>query len=720
MTTTAPPLRTGFRARLVNAAPFRRREWVRVALPCGALSGSTRFSFITDRGVRLRAVKFETIGTHSDIWLVFTPFDGMQVIDGEFVADSVASINPFTLHPWVGDEPNKLLPLIEVRIRMGLSVVPHRTELPFPVLGAEPIVSDGALRFAFQAPVGSLGFMAEGWVTFFDNSPVADVRIALVWSDRRNPEHDYYVEGISFLSGEPVVFDFARLNGMSERPVWNGTHWVTQVSGPIGFIDGSGLPLIGRMLCLPRDGDSLPQYDPGTYSMDDPAANIAQDYETLTAGQFVPVLGVSDAFSGKLLASKNLPRLSIPFAQQQSLARAGALGFFAQFGQSPGTFYTTPRPIGIGRNPGMTGDQNDFGAQKGWEAVTAMEPLWLYQALHSVVADFFRGVMHYEQNGQRLNPDAHPQWVTWSGGTHYSPSVSPDRLGKRLPVWGDRVATLYESYDEEHRSQTSLALLYALTGDPLLRYIIEHYSTTDVAGVRHRLNFGTGAPRAIGRQLHCWANFLVLFPEGSVVRNRFRALIDRAVQVMLDTWYGGRFPGPVDIISDRTDPRMGITWNNEVMPAWSVWEHGLFAVGAYAAWKVTKDARLLDVIRRVCRTVVRYGAFQDDLGWTFLSTVHWPKSGIGPTGVAEGQPLPAQFYTRESSLVQPLNGEVSLWTRNAVLIFIETIEEGDPDLPRARSLCASFAQGDTSDTRMAEWYACVQSIPPVPGAWRNY
>lgn len=720
MTTTEPFVRTGIRARFTNASPHRRREWVKVAVPYRALEGSVPFSFITDRGVRLRAVKFESIGTHSDIWLVFAPFDPVQVVDGEFVADVAVVPNPFTLHPWVGDEPVKLIPLIEIRLRLGQSIVSYRTEFPFPVLGAEPLNSDGGLRFALQTPVGSSGFMMEGWVTFFDNSPVADVRLAVVWSDRTNPALDFYVEGISFFSGEPVVFDFARLNGMTERPVWNGSHWVTQISGPIGFIDGSGLPLIGRMLCLPRDNESVPEYDPSTYSMNDPAANAAQDYETLWAGLSVPVVGVSSAFAGKLLANRNLPRIAMPFAQQQDLARAGALGFFAQFAQPAGSFYNAPRPIGIGKNPGQTGDQQDFGAQKGWEAMVAIEPLWLYQALHSVVADFFRGVMHYEQNGQRLNPDAHPLWRTWSGGTHYSASMSPDRLGKRMPVWGDRTATLHESYDEEHRSQHALAVLYAATGDPILRYIIEHYSTTDVAGVRHRLNFGTGAPRAIGRQLHCWANFLVLFPEGSIVRARFRELIEKAVQVMLDTWYGDKFAGPVDIISDRVDPRMGITWNNEVMSAWSVWEHGLFAVGAYAAWKITKDTRLLDVIRRVCRTVVRYGALKDAQGWTFLSTVHWPKPGLNPTGVPEGQPMPAQFYDRSSTLVQPLNGEVSLWTRNAVLIFIEVVETDDPDLPRARDLLASFASGESSDPRMAEWYACVQSVPPVPGGWRNY
>jgi hypothetical protein len=713
-------LATGVLAVLTNPAPSRRRDWTPVAVPFGALTDQ-RLTFLTNRGLPLRAIRCEDVGQHSTIYRVFAPFDPFQTLSGEFVsAPSTQRPDPFKFHPWVVDAPTKLIPKLELRLRVNGQSVSFRTNEPFELMETE-FQNDCMLRFHFVSKLGTSGFVAEGWVTFYDNSPVADVRVAVVWADPTNPAHDMLIEGLFFLTGEPVVFDFAKRTGMTELPVFNGQHWVTLVCGPLSFIDGSGLPLIGRMVCLPESPSVLPDYDPETYSDTDPAAQAAQDVETIIAAAHFPAFGVCGprTWNGKMLAHRNIPRFGLPQEHVEAMADQALDNFFNNTIRTAGQFYDL-RPISIGKSPGQTGDQQDFGAAKGWEATVAADPRWLHLALYSVTADFFRGVMHYESNGARLNPAQHPQWVTWSGRTHYSASVSPDRIGKGPGTWGAGESTGWWGYDDEHRSQTNLATLYALTGDPLLRYIIEHYSTTDIANVRHRLEFGIGAPRAVGRTLHCWANFALLFPPSSPIHQRFRQLIDTMAFKTQRDWLGGKFAGPVDIISDRTDPRMGITHNGVVLPAWSCWEHGLFAVGVYAAWKVTRDERLLDIVRRVCRTIVRYACFRDSLGWTFISTCHWPKPGVGPTGVAEGEPLPAQWYSRNSTLVTPLNGDVSTWTQNAVLIFIELHEANDPDMARAQEIAANYMPSNPNDPRTAEWQACVRSIPPVPGDWRNY
>lgn len=709
---------TGVRASMTNPINRRRREWVGIAVPYGSVTAANLL-FVTDRGLRLRAVRSEDIAKHSTIYHVFAPFAEHQVIEGEFVAPRrEPDALPFKFHPWATDDVIKLIPVMELHMLDGTI---HTSDFPFLVF--EELVNSPVMkRVHLKTKVGTSGFVVEAWFTFYSNSPVADVQVAFIWSDRSNPIHDFRIKGLFFKTGEPVAFDFALRNG-SSQPTLIGNQWVSLICAELGFIDGSGLPLMGRMVCLPDRG-TLPDYDPDTYSDTDPAAQVAQDFETIIAAAFAPVLGVCapNTWQGKFLANRNLGMIGRPQEHIEAMADATLTSFMTQTLMQPSTFYGN-RLIGIGKQPGQTGDQEDFGAQRGWMATIAGDPRWLLYASYSLVADFFRGFMHYEADGQRLDPAQHPNWVTWSGYTHFNVSQSPDRLGKGAAPWGARSSTGYEGYDDEHRSQNNLATLYALTGNPLIGYIIEQLSTSDIKNVRYARNFGTGAPRAVGRTMHCWANFMLLFPEGHFARQRYHTLIDNMAMQFMRDWMGDRFPGPVDIHADRTDQRMGITWNGQVLPAWSCWEHGLLVVGVYAAWKATRDPRWLDVARRVSRTIVRYATFKDTAGWTFIATCHWPKPsvpGANPTGVAEGEPLPAQYYNRSSTLVTPLNGDVSSWTQNAVLVFVETHDANDPDMPRAQEIVQAFMSQPSASPKQAEWEATVRRVPPIPNDFLNY
>lgn len=699
---------TGVCGVLLNPAPLRRREWCSIAVPYGSLEHK-ELVFVTKQGLHLRALRSETVGSHSVIYRVFAPFDANQQIEGEFyvpaqledVIDNVTQ--PYVTHPWVGDNPVKLIPFVRVRMQDG------RTFTSSVLDRCEIVLHDACtLRFAFRARVGG-GFVLDGFVTFYSNSPVADFRAALVWSDRTNPASDLTVDYVSFTSGEPVKFDFATQHDHAVLPTQTSEGWTTVVARDIGFVDGSAIPLIGRMTCLPE-----------TWTPTAPDDETAQDIETIMAAARYPVLGIAarGTWDGRFLANKNIARLFGAVTAAKTQANAILRPFFENPAAS--SWYAN-RPIGCMKDPSGTGDQEDFNATKGWCVTAAEDARWLHYAMQSVIADFFRGPLLYEADGTPLDPNNHPNWVTWSMYTHWHHGQSPDRLGKADTPWGGRSSTTWKNYDEEHRSQNNLAALYALTGDPLLQLLITHYSVSDICNVRYRRNFGTGAPRAIGRQAHCWANFLTLFPTNSVVYQRYKTILDDLLRQTLRDWLGDRFPGPVDILYDRTDPRMGITHNGTVMPAWSCWEHGLFVVGAYAAWKATGDANWLMLVKRVSRTIVRYATmYEPQTGWAFLSTCHWPKTGNSPTGVAEGEPMPSQYYSRSSTLVNLADGGVSTWTRNAVLVFIETHPASDPDMERAVSIANAMTPQESPSPRTAEWFACVRAVPPVPGAYTNY
>lgn len=728
------------RATLTNLAKRRREEWTPVGLPhSDAKSLPQELIFKTDRGLLLRAVRGEDAGTHTTMYRVRTPYAPLQKIEGEFVTrDSLQGMRlpevvPFKHHPWVADDASALIPKLTVR----LNGHDHKTGkfLALSIIsGYDPTKPKTAVyahqRWHFKAKVGTSGFIVEGWVTFYHDSPVADVRVALVWSDRTTPAPEIRVDAIAFETGEIVKFDFALRNGNPALPAYTGASWVNLISGDLGFIDGSGLPLMGRMLCLPQGPiDTLDDEESDKADLDDPKARINDDVDSLYAAGDAPTYGVAhaDVWDGKYLAHRNVARIDRAKADLQQLADGLYTGF-ENLLQTPSHYYDH-RPIGTTKNPGRTGDQEDFNATKGWMASRLGDPRWMHYAMYSVTADFFRGVMHYDVDGNRLDPMTRERWVTWSGYTHWHHGQSPDRLDKRDLQWGEREATTYLGYDDQHRSQNNLAACYALTADPLLLYIIEHYSTTDIANVRERNNFGVGAPRAVGRTMLTWAHFLHLLDPNSIHHARYRQLRDGMKRRFLQSWWGDRDPGPVDILYAFQDPRQGVTWNGEVAPAWVVWEHGLMLQGIYAMWKFDRDPDWLSITRRVSRTIVKHATVKwPDGRWNIANNVHYPLPGkpgpitVDGTQVRQGDPLPAEHLKLESSLVNGGGGGVDSWAFPAVLMFVETLDDpNDEDLPIALEVIRDYANSqESAQPRTAEWYACVKSVVPTPGAYATY
>ena len=410
------------------------------------------------------------------------------------------------------------------------------------------------------------------------------------------------------------------------------------------------------------------------------------DALNLLAGLHGPVHGVAiGAWEGAWIGNQNVPRLADAATRPTtSLVPADFVGHIYD-----------ERMLGIAKMPGQTGDQEDFGASKGTAAVTFGDPAYLHAAAHSIEQDFFRGFLHYE-NGEMLNLRAHPRWVTWSGSTHWNSNVSPDRLGKDGGT-GTGNATGWFGYDDQHRSQNNLAAFYQLTGDPLARMLIEHAINTDRAMIRNR----NGAPRAVGRLLLCWANFAALGSQAAKV------LMADKVAAVAANWPGKDAKGTVKILGWGVDARLNVTdENGNDLPAWSSWEHGLAAVGLYAAYKqgVGDKSLLLDV----CRTIVKHAVFYQDGEWVWVNNVYYP---LEPGKL--GLPLPDDLYMRGSTFINERDhfGGVATWTFPAFLIFQEIADASDPDLPRCRQVVRSITNGDEAmDVRSAEWWSVVRRV----------
>jgi hypothetical protein len=316
-----------------------------------------------------------------------------------------------------------------------------------------------------------------------------------------------------------------------------------------------------------------------------------------------------------------------------------------------------------------------------------------------VQADLFRGVHHYEADGTPLKRDNHPDWITWSMGTHWHTGVSRDRLGKTGPQ-PSQSGTGWLGYDDQHRSQNNLAAYLALTDDPLMLNHVYHQTTVDEAA--HRVRYqGTGAARAQGRTNGTLAQLATVVPDDlrarivQVVTRRMEPIINNP---MLDV------SGPMKVLSWMgPDARKPIyDENGNLAPTTSMWEHGLAAVGLYKVAKENLSSGLPgghpgSVLRTVCETLLNFGFFFDGNNW---HTVHdiWYRDGEAPPGgLFEASPHLTTGH-----------GGVGTWTFAGILVAREVLGGGHTDLDNY--IAWRTDNREASDRRTAEWWAAVETV----------
>ncbi|MHC5064843.1 MAG: hypothetical protein ACYTG5_12820 [Planctomycetota bacterium] len=667
-------------AKLSNLSEYARRSWCPVAVPEG-LHADRELDFITERGQRLRAVRGETLGAHSTIYRVRATFAPKENILGNFAAAQDPLRPDFRFHPWCVDDLRALITTASVVVAGKYYAVDEWVEL------RQESQSSAHQTWYMRGVLADSGFLAEIWLTFTSESPVVDFRGLITWSNRKDSRDDLFVDAIAIETGELLSLDFRRRNGHAE-PQWVNGRWLNLLAGRIGFIDGSGIPLHGRMLCWP-------QVKPLDY--------LHPDITTLLAGWQAPVYGIlRGGWDGKWLAQGNVP------VWREQRDEGSGLGAFLR---EPGQLYDA-RSLGLAGSPGITGDQEDFAASKGSRAVRAGDTNYLYEAAHAIQQDAFRGMGHFE-NETALDPSRHPEWISWSGYTHWSHGVSPDRLGKSGAL-GARNATGWIGYDDQHRSQNNLAAYYALTGDPLARSFLEQHLRTDRAMIPGRM----GAPRAVGRLLLTWANMYRLL--GGEERGHLYRLMADKIGAVFTQWAGGSSRGSVRIITYGTNARMGVTdpSTGDPISAWSCWEHGLACVGLYAALKVLPPGSVRDqcyhLLLGISRTLVKHAVFYQAGEWVWCDTVHYPLPGQPPLQINDrdiGMPLPNDLYKRGSSFINERDdfGGIANWILPAMMIFLEIIPETDPDRLLGEAIVYSVTNGQSAwDRRTAEWWAVAR------------
>lgn len=610
---------------LQNLSPFARRQGVAVVVPFA--------QGIAKTNPRLMAGDFRT---------VWQPF-GARWPDGSwrqalclFQAE-VPRLSELRVPLLAGDttyEAQKIaMPAAAITfvVRRGQSVERVRPKR------IRDLEANAMRRVELQrARIGKTGLVAELTVTAWRDQRHADVSLAVFFSDPDTPDMQRKFDEIAVeCRGMGIVLRHAGYLGVQQAMTRYGSRAVLLRNQTLG--DGQGLRRVGAMV-PPPDGDRIGD-------------------ETLRAVAVAPLLGASSwrgtqAFGPFGVVPAPPPWLAGTKLRMHFAARHKAFTTRERPGGDP--FGVGPH--GLQRMAGQTGDQADFGVCKlspvAWSGVPSM----LLEVEASVLQEACRPVHFFEADASPVDPADHPDWVVWSGRTHWHGSVSKDRLGK--PAQAPNPETHgWTGKDRQHWSSNYLGAYALLTGAHWARLELDNEARLYLAGQTLDPKYTTsnaGAPRGAGR-VALAAAWNLCATDNEKLRTRMDQRMDR---VYFEQWLGREF-APA-----RVRP-MAVSGPDDRLlrgkhPFWNPWQDAIAAVGFAAQHRMTGNARARQLAEALAVNVVEHGWLIDARGNQVAMAMRWLKGAPFTT---------AQWRSRDETLVQwAFGSSYSEWSIGAVEI----------------------------------------------------
>jgi hypothetical protein len=694
---------------LTNLSPLPRQHWATVTYPTNLVAAfGVECVFIRPGGQEYRAVRGSTKGGKT-VYRIRAFMEGSERLTGQLAnRPHVTDVTPWTPHPWTADDLPALVPNLGILEANGVQHWDQYLEGPLP-LEQGPAHQ----RWILRKHIPALGVVFEWVADLLHNDPVMPVYGKIVWSARNDPRPNRTFQHLVLRAGELVVLDFARRHGAlqaTQDPITNDWPMLLNTQ-PLTLNDGAGLPLSGVMLSFQRGVRTSaarlavpsPTTEEGEIMQPAPDLVLERGLRDLNSAMHGPIVGVCHHWEGNWLGNKNVPRLALG----ATLTAERDWQQFVEAQQNVGGWFA-PRPVGSAREPGQTGDQEDFGATKGTHIVgVSQDPRHIRVLQYSVQGELFRGVHHYEQDRTPLNLANHPNWVTWDSVTHFHTGVSQDRLGKD-PLMSAPPGTGWRGYDDEHRSQNNLAAYLMLTDDPLMEDHLRFQEITDRACYRMRFpQFGNGAARAQGRTFGAWANFpLVTAPADA---QKWKHIIDSRLATTRDNWML-RVSGPMRVLAfGNPDPRKQIYNADGTLGRWaSMWEHGLAVIDLYKLHKQGYRVAT-DLLQILMPMLAEFACFQATSGvWYTVDDILYQDNGIAP-------PSPLVPGAR-FMVANPGSPGVGSWTLAGLIACREFFRDNTahPGLRDKldRYIAALTGSVEALDRRTAEWFATARTMTP--------
>ena len=666
------------KATIQNLSTFDREHWVTVTFPTSKVQDfPTECKFITTKGDEWRAVKGKQSGKKT-VFRVQANIQGNETVEGNLQPSMEDVAISFKPHKWVIDDPVALMPEL-----YGME-----SEIVSP-----PTVVDQSpahMRWHMKFRIPSKGLIFEWWADMLHNDPVMPCKGKIVWSDRKDSRANktFDVGELKLAIGEYFVMDFQARKGIQPPLQVDSSRWVSVLNDRlITLNDGAGIPFSLNILAY-TNKEPAEEHD----ELESELVWQAKSIKNMQAALVGDIVGACSEWQGDWCAAENVP-------QEYTASHYEANADVAQFNEmmSVNFGHFEPINIGIGKTPGQTGKQEDFGATKGTHVVLDKQVAYIPALQFASYYELFRGINHYEESGEKLMSESHPQWVTWSGRTHWHPGVSPDRLGKE---GGDvPPGTGWWGYDDQHRSQNNFAAYAMLSDDPLTEDQMAHQLETDKACYRIKFpGYGAGAARAQGRQIGCWAQFMAL--TDGLQHQSWKELIDKRVH-QAATQHTILVNAPMKVLSViPPDGRKRIYKDGQLTSTVSMWEHGLALVGLYKAYKNNPTAEMRFLLTALSETMLQFAWFVErgrryvvgDIMWNDGQPVELKLSnGWDETG---NNPRTQQFLYSE-------NGRgINMWTMAGLRVAREFLDYKNTQLD-------ALLNTNVSTQEEAEWRAAV-------------
>ncbi len=493
-------------------------------------------------------------------------------------------------------------------------VVVRATPTPIRILEQSPL-RVVELR---TARLAGTGLVAELLLTTGRDQPFVQLDAAVFHSDPQRPQLDCPIERLCLESPTtPLAFRHAGRLGVRHEPLGQGTRAVWLERSSLG--DGQGLRRLGALLLRPAADQPPPP--------------------TALAAALAPLLGATPwAASGAFGAFGAVPDLP-PWLQGPNLRQHLATRhrtFVA--GDRPGGDPFAAGPLGLAKNAGQTGDQADFGTVKLSLVAQSGLPSLLFEAEASVLQEACRPVHCFETNGQPVEPDQHPEWIVWSGRTHWHPEVSRDRLGKPVPE------PPFESHgwtgkDREHWSSNHLGAFALLSGAHWAIRELENearlYRAGQTLDPQHSTS-GPGPARAAGRT-QLAATWMWLATGDAALRARIEARVE---QIEYPQWAARAGEGRMQPFAVASpDARM----LGGASSYWTPWQEALAAVGFAAVFRTLGNHQARELAEGLARNTLRHGYRHDGRGWWIATALRWQDGR--PLTAAEGGDAAAALWS---------------------------------------------------------------------------